>query len=102
MEQCFGPNRFHLTASMNRLCLLNWQWDAGDMQAKEIDIQKRPDLLPALMKDTGVFYLPKQGMPKNHSLERYQETLQNCQVLELSGGIDFQEATKAIARWFDL
>ncbi len=99
VEECFGKNCFRLQASMDRLCLLNWKFDGGPLQVSETDVIKRPDLLPALMKDTGLFYLPRTGLPKNHTLEEYQELLQHCKVLALSGGIDFQRAIEVIRDW---
>ncbi len=101
VEKCFGPGRFRLQTGLDRLCLLNWKRDAGSMQANEIDLHERPELLPALMKDTGLFYLPEAGLPQNRSLKEYQKALQGCRAMVLSGGIDFEKATMALMAWLD-
>lgn len=99
IEQCFGRDRFQLHTKLDRLVLLNWRFGAGSMQAEEVDLGKRKELLQAIMKETGLFYLPAKGCLKNQPASRYLELLSRCRVLELSGGADFEEATRTILKW---
>nr|WP_321403417.1 HprK-related kinase B [uncultured Desulfobacter sp.] len=99
IDQCYGPNRFRLNAPLDRLVLLNWQLDAGPMKAEEIVLALHKPLLQAIMKDTGLFYLPDNGLAQNPSEDQYFDLLSSCRVLVLSGGADFEQATQAVMTW---
>ena len=77
---------------MNGLALLNWKRDAGPMTARVVDPALRTDLLPAFMKSTGLFFQPRNGVPRDQPMEAYAEALSRCTVVEFSGGIDFDAA----------
>ncbi len=95
IDECFGPNRFVLDAPMYALAILNWKHNAGPVQVKEVNPAERRDLLPAFMKDTGLFFTPYNGcrMPEP-SDENYIAHLSLCNVLEFSGGVDFETAAE--------
>jgi HprK-related kinase B len=99
IDQCYGPDRFRLNAPLDRLVLLNWQLGAGPMNAEEISLADHRPLLQAIMKDTGLFYLPGKGLPQNPSEDQYFDLLSSCRVLVLSGGADFEQATRTIMDW---
>lgn len=99
IDQCYGPDRFRLNAPLDRLVLLNWKLDAGPMTAEEIELAHHRPLLQAIMKDTGLFYLPGKGLPQNPSEDQYFDLLSSCRVLVLSGGADFEQATRTIRGW---
>nr|WP_319494137.1 HprK-related kinase B [uncultured Desulfobacter sp.] len=99
IDQYYGPNRFRLNSPLDRLVLLNWQPDAGPMKAEEIVLALHKPLLQAIMKDTGLFYLPDNGLPQNPSEDQYFDLLSSCRVLVLSGGADFDQATQAVMTW---
>jgi HprK-related kinase B len=99
IEECYGPNRFQLSSAMEYLILLNWRFGAGPMVATKIDLEKRRELLPAIMKNSGLFFIPQSGVPKNQPEERYLELLSRCRVLELSGGADFDQAVQVVDSW---
>ncbi len=92
IEECFGPDRFVLSAAMSGLVILNWQRDQGEVRAKQVKLAERPDLLPAFMKGTGLFYLPKDDEPHDFPAASYLEMLRGVTVIELHGGIDFERA----------
>lgn len=96
IDQCYGPDRFRLNAPLDMLVLLNWQLGAGPMKSEEITLARHRPLLQAIMKDTGLFYLPGRGLPQNPSEEQYLDLLSSCRVLVLSGGADFEQATRTI------
>nr|WP_320010735.1 HprK-related kinase B [uncultured Desulfobulbus sp.] len=99
IEQCFGPNRFQLGSTMEYLILLNWRFGGGPMVATQVDLERRRELLPAIMKNSGLFFIPRQGVPKNQPEEQYLGLLNRCQVLEISGGTDFDQAVQLIKNW---
>jgi len=99
IDQCYGPNRFRLNAPLDRLVLLNWQPGAGPMTSEEIELAHHRPLLQAIMKDTGLFYLPGKGLPQNPSEDQYLDLLSPCKALVLSGGADFEQATRTIMDW---
>ena len=99
IDQCYGPDRFRLNAPLDRLVLLNWQLGAGPMKSEEISLGHHRPLLQAIMKDTGLFYLPENGLPQNPSEDQYFDLLSSCRTLVLSGGADFEQATRAIMDW---
>lgn len=95
IDQCFGPDRFMLKAPMHGLVLLNWKRTRTPLVARKVNLGDRRDLLPAIMKSTGLFFL-KDGdcrMPEPTE-QAYIDMLSRCDVWEFSGGADFQEASR--------
>ncbi len=96
LDQCFGPGRFQLSAPMNGLLLLNWEFGAGPFRLERIDPAERLDLLEGFMKPAGLFYLPLgDDPPPDRPHQDYLDVLGDCPVYELSGGIDFEGAATA-------
>ena len=93
IDECYGTDKFNLKSSMDGLVILNWKRDGGPMKATIVDPMERKDLLPAFMKDTGLFYLPdnpeRQGDP---DMETYAMMLKKTRLIEISGGVDFDKA----------
>jgi HprK-related kinase B len=55
----------------------------------------RPDLLAAFIKSPGLFYEPDDLEPDiAFSHKAYIDHLNGCDVYEISGGVDFDRATK--------
>jgi HprK-related kinase B len=59
IENCFGPDRFILSAPMQRLVLLNWKRNADPLEIEKVNLTERRDLLPAFIKSVGPFFLPQ-------------------------------------------
>lgn len=106
----FPQQRFHLRARMVGLVLLSWTRGGGETVARRVDLRAVPasggvslavKLLPALIKQPGVFYLSDRRRAKPHGLTNYLDMLdpaagaQRVEVLELSGGIDFEAGRRA-------
>jgi len=93
--RCFGEGRFVLEAPMKALAILNWKRESGPLVVRRVSLDERPELLPAFMKETGLFYLPsddsRQMIP---SPEAYADLLRGCEVYEFSGGVDFERAAE--------
>ena len=90
-----GRSRFRLAAPLRGLVVLNWRHGGGPMQARRVDLAARPDLLAALRKPPGVFYLPQALATARLSAQHSLETLSGVPVLELSGGSDFSAGAQA-------
>jgi len=94
IEACFGQGRFELAAQMHGLLILNWSRIMDPCQIRRVDLQSRQDLLPAFMKQTGLFFLPPGGLGTECSHETYGDLLAGCAVMEAVGGVDFEEARR--------
>jgi len=94
LDQCFGEGRFVLQAPMHGLVVLNWKRGAGDTFIRFVKAADRPDLLPAFMKAAGLFSLPVNGDISWRDPEpaQYAEALSRCDLIEVSGGVDFERA----------
>ncbi|NDV22871.1 HprK-related kinase B [Desulfovibrio sp. JC022] len=100
IDECYGKNKFKLKASMNALFILNWTRDNSDIVIKKVDPKERKDLLPAFMKEPGLFYLPdspeKERAP---SVDAYADFLSKTTLVEISGGVDFDKAADACLKF---
>jgi HprK-related kinase B len=90
IHECFPEQRFLLAAEFAGLVLLNWSREGGETIARRIDVSERRELLPALIKEPGVFYRPGPGEVGSRDADRYVEFLAGVPVLELAGGVDFE------------
>jgi HprK-related kinase B len=94
IEEYYGKGRFRLQAPMHAMVLLNWKLDGGPLVIREVSPHERKDLLPALMKETGLFYIDGGERPEPGA-DEYAEVLARCKVIEMSGGVDFEAAADA-------
>jgi HprK-related kinase B len=101
IDECYGRNRFRLQASMRGMALLNWKLGNGPVRIEEIDPEKRKELLPALMKEAGLFYLGEAAVGRRPPVEDYVEVLSRCRVVEISGGVDFVAAAESCMEFFE-
>jgi HprK-related kinase B len=72
---------------MNGLVVMTWKRDGRPMRAERVDLASRRDLLPAFMKDVGLFFEsdgPGQSGPEA-TADEYLALLSGCPVLEISG-----------------
>lgn len=93
IDECFGANRFVLKSPLKGLAILNWERNGSEMTLRRIDPEARKDLLPALIKSAGLFYFPDRGANSySPSPEDYTDILKQCDMFEITGGIDFEKA----------
>jgi len=93
IEACFGPGRFRLAAPLVGVAVLNWRHGGGAVRAQRVDLAERLDLLEALRKPPGLFYLPGAIAGRARlTVEQCLEALDGVPVLELCGGSDFEAA----------
>lgn len=90
-----GATRMALAAPLAGVAVLNWTHGGGEMRAERVDLARRPDLLAALRKEPGLFYLPEALKTARLRPEHFAEVLAGIPALELSGGSDFPAAAKA-------
>jgi len=92
IDVCFGQGLFKLSAPMQGLLILNWERKEEPLKIREVDLGTRQDLLPAFIKEPGLFYLSLFGAGKDFSPRTYLDLLSRCTVLEAAGGVDFAGA----------
>ncbi|MBW8190242.1 HprK-related kinase B [Neiella marina] len=107
----FGANRINHASSLDFLVILNWQpSNASPCTITQVDIAKRHDLLPALMKSPGPFYQDQTGkflangadVLTDKALQQvYIDALQGCEVYEVSGGVNFEQLLEHCQRLLD-
>jgi HprK-related kinase B len=96
IDECFGPGRFKLACPMAGLIILRWKRDASPMTAARVRLADRRDLMPAFMKDVGLFYeFEDPSEPSMASQNAYLDLLGDLPVLEIDGGVDFHKAATA-------
>ncbi|MDO9631492.1 MAG: HprK-related kinase B [Humidesulfovibrio sp.] len=96
IDACFGPHRFRLAAPLAGVVVLNWTHGGGGLSARRVDLRQRLDLLEALRKAPGLFYLPQAiATGARLTAEQCLEALDGIPALELGGGSDFEAAAQA-------
>lgn len=100
VDECFGPNRFVLAAQLVGLAILTWKPDAGAPVLNMAKISDSDDLLKAVRKPPGVFYLPKRGQVSHRGFDSYIDFLDALPVLHASGGSDFDAAAARVLEMF--
>jgi len=94
IDQVYGPGRIVPAAPLGGYLVLNWRRDSGDaVRVEPVSLQRRSDLLAAIMKSPGPFYqLPDGSFYRDDAPfdeQAYLDALQGVPVFEVSGGIDF-------------
>ena len=102
IDECFAPaaepaggergSRFRLAAPLAGVVVLNWRHGGGAFSARRATLADRPDLLEALRKPPGAFYLPPALARARLTPAQYLEALGEAPALELCGGSDFSAA----------
>jgi HprK-related kinase B len=102
IDRCFGSERFQLSSPMEGLFILNWRRKDGALNIRPVFASERKDLLAALRKEKGLFYLPANGMKvQDPPLDSYAEILSDCSVIEMAGGTDFEAAADVCMRFLE-
>lgn len=96
IDQCFGKGRFVIDAPMDALVILNWKRNGEPVSIRKVNPAERSELLEAIQKSAGLFYLPGHNDPiPLRPIGDYVEFLSLCTVIEMSGGVDFDKAAQA-------
>jgi HprK-related kinase B len=95
IDDIYGSNRFIIKTDLHALVLLTWKREPGETAMKQVDLNERPDLMPAFMKSPGLFYLTDaEGALRARDRRNYLDLLNKVPVYEISGGVNFDLATQ--------
>lgn len=103
VEDIYGEGSIAPRAPLSHFVILNWQRQSAEPTSfTSVTLADRPDLLPAIMKPAGPFYMDAQGQFNDDNAAPnpadYQKHLQGVQVYEVAGQVDFQKAVDFISR----
>lgn len=90
----YGPQRIQHETALQKFLVLNWRHDTDRaLQVAPVELSRRPDLLAAIMKPSGPFYIDTQGrFNRDDAMPDagvYLEALAGVEVFEVSGRVDF-------------
>lgn len=93
----YGPGHIVQQAPLSALLILHWTRESTEpMQIQAVDLNQRPELLPAVMKSPGPFYQFADGHFLTDDMVQdpapYLELLQDVTVYEATGKVDFAAA----------
>ena len=93
IEKWFSPSKHILQSAITSLVVLHWTHDTGDCLIKDVNIEQRTDLLPAIEKSAGPFCITEDGKQiPTQSESMYTSVLKKINVYEITGSIDFEKA----------
>jgi HprK-related kinase B len=93
VNRYYGPERMQTRGVLAGALILNWQRDNGPPRFAPADLDRREDLLAALMKPLTVAFFPQPGRPlPDFSAAAYRARLAGCPIYEAAGGADFDRA----------
>jgi HprK-related kinase B len=102
IDDLFGADKFILRAPKKALVLLNWKRISESPLINKINLREKPELLAAFKKDTGLFYQDESDLTvPDFSDEAYFQMLDNTDIIEISGGIDFDKAADAVVEYMN-
>jgi HprK-related kinase B len=95
INELYGPGRIRHEAGLHKFLVLNWSHDTdNELQVDRVDLSQRPDLLSAIMKPSGPFYMDTAGVFNNDDefpeASNYLTELVDVAVYEASGKVDFE------------
>jgi len=94
LDQVYGPGRVVPEAPLGGYLVLGWRHDSDmPLRVETVALDKRRDLLAAIMKSPGPFYQYPDGSFQRDDAsfdeQAYLDALQGVTVYEVSGKIDF-------------
>jgi HprK-related kinase B len=107
IDEIFGTGRIADRGRLAVFLVLNWRRGSGrPTELQRVDLEQRPDLLDAIMKSPGPFYMDADGCPYRDSTPldhgAYLAALSGVAVYEVSGAVDFSAMPKRLrdSRWW--
>jgi len=94
IDAVYGHGRIEAEAPLKSFLVLNWQRDSSEpLSLNKVNLREREDLLLAIMKSAGPFYLHSDGSFEkpiyNFDNESYLDVLGLIDVYEATGKVDF-------------
>ena len=104
IDRCFGEGRIQSDAPLDAFLVLSWDRRSTDpMDIRRVDLAERRELIAAIRKPPGPFWLDESGnapaAPIEPSDESYLEALAKVAVYEATGRVDFEAAREYL--WND-
>ncbi|RED45803.1 HprK-related kinase B [Aestuariispira insulae] len=101
IEDFYGEGRIAARAPFGAFLILNWKRDGmEDCEIAPVELDERPDLLPAVMKSPGPFHQDTEGrfLEDGAVLDPapYLACLTNRPIFEATGKVDFDAAVRFI------
>ena len=95
IEDLYGHGRIQHETDLRRFLVLNWKHDTDEaLDVARVDLAARPDLLSAIMKPSGPFYLDAGGRFNTDDAapdaSAYLAALDGVDIYEASGRVDFE------------
>ena len=98
IEELYGPGYAAMDGPIDGIAILTWRRGPESIRIERVNLSERRDLLKILMKSRGIFYRsPAGAADPEPGEEAYLEVLGDCPVYEITGGLDFDEATRFCA-----
>jgi HprK-related kinase B len=96
INELYGSGRIQHETELHKFLVLNWQHDTEEeLQVNRVDLSQRPDLLSAIMKPSGPFYMDAAGVFNSDDAfpeaSNYLTELVNVAIYEASGKVDFEQ-----------
>jgi len=104
IDEVYGSARLSEEMKLDTFLVLNWSHDTDEpTQLKEVRIEDRRDLLPAIMKSPGPFFQFADGAMYQDSMQleeqAYIDALRGVRILEASGKVDIPLLMKDLYQW---
>jgi HprK-related kinase B len=101
--EIYGKNRFQLNANIHAHVVLNWKHDSeNSTEINRVDMSQRQDLLEAIMKSPGPFYMDQNGQGWENggitNRQTYIDILSTIEVYEISGKVDFEAMVQPLIK----
>lgn len=101
VQQLYDGVDYLSQTKLHQLYLLNWRLNENAVtQITKIDLAQREELLKGIMKSPGVFYQQQnqrfQQKGQAPIIKDYENLLQQTEVFEITGQINFEAATQLI------
>ena len=95
INELYGAGRIQHETELHTFLVLNWQHDTDkELQVDRVDLSQRPDLLSAIIKPSGPFYMDTAGVFNSDDAfpeaSNYLTELVNVAIYEASGRVDFE------------
>ena len=98
IEDFYGARYAAMDGPIDGIAILTWQRGSEPVRIERVSLSERRDLLKILMKSRGIFYRSPAGSSEPEPGEdAYLEVLGDCPVHEITGGLDFDHATRFCA-----
>ena len=95
IEELYGAGYAAMDGPIDAIVLLTWRRGPEPIRIERVSLNQRRDLLKILMKSRGIFYRsPPGSVDPEPNEEAYLEVLDDCPMHEITGGIDFEHATR--------